>query len=454
MILHQRNAVMSSIACRIVCSLLGIFFCWSAVQAAQSDITTTHTGIQDVGMDWGGHLRGAGTITFIDDDSIYQYVDTGSYVDGQIELRLKNRLYLDSCWELQTHYELVALGGDTYENNQALEQRFPALTNKGLFVPQTIDDDSRLFDLARQLDEEDRYQVYHRLDRLHLTYAADWGTLRIGRQALSWGDGMVFHPMDLFNPFAPVTVQRDYKAGDDMAHLQFPINTADMEVLYLPRRDIESGNVQHDASSYALKYHTPAGPLEMDFMAAWHYDEGVVGMGGSGYMGNAVWRINTTYTHLSEEKQKEGFFQLVANADYAWMWGGKNVYGLVEFFYNGLGRTRHYDNVVTDKDLVERLGRGELYTIGQYYLAGQVQIELHPLVQMHTTAIVNAGDPSGVLQPQTSWDITGDLQLIFGALWNWGGDGSEYGGYDITAMGSPIRIAPADRIYFWLTYYF
>ena len=95
-----------------------------------------------------------------------------------------------------------------------------------------------------------------------------------------------------------------------------------------------------------------------------------------------------------------------------------------------------------------------MFTIGRFYLAGQVQIELHPLIQLHTTAIVNLSDPSGVLQPQVLWDVVSDWQIIVGAQWNWGADGSEFGGYDVTAAGSTINIAPADRIYFWFTYYF
>ena len=437
-----------------MCWLVGTCLFWDAAQAGQPDITETGSVLQTIDADWSGHCRGIGSMTFMADDSIYRYVDAGTYLDGQLELRLNNRLFLGSNWDLQTHYELVALGGDTYEKNRELEQLFPASLKGNLFLSGTIDDDRRLFDLTRQIDEEDRYQAYHRLDRLNLTGALDWGTVRIGRQALSWGDGMLFNPMDLFNPFAPVAVQRDYKTGDDMVHLQFGIQAAEMEVLYLPRRDVETGDLEHDQSSYALKYHTLAGSLEMDVMAAWHYDESIFGVGGSGYLGDAVWRLNTTYTRCREEDGRSHFFQWVANMDYAWTWGGRNVYGLVEFFYNGLGRTENYEKSLIDENLAARLERGELYTVGQYYLAGQVQIELHPLVQLQTTVIVNAADPSGILQPQTLWDITGDLQLIFGAQWHWGGDDTEFGGYDATVMGSTIEIAPADRIYMWLTYYF
>ena len=126
---------------------------------------------------------------------------------------------LASAGPWRTHYELVALGGDTYENTLELEALAPVLAefSVGELV---VDDDRRLFDLTHILTEKDHYLAYHRLDRLNLSYSANWGTLRLGRQALTWGDGLIFNPMDLFNPFSPTAVQRDYKVGDDMAHVQ------------------------------------------------------------------------------------------------------------------------------------------------------------------------------------------------------------------------------------------
>ena len=38
-----------------------------------------------------------------------------------------------------------------------------------------------------------------------------WGVVCVGRQAVTWGNGLIFNPMDLFNPFSPVDIERDYK---------------------------------------------------------------------------------------------------------------------------------------------------------------------------------------------------------------------------------------------------
>jgi hypothetical protein len=409
------------------------------------------SGIQ---MQWGGHARVIGTVTAVAEDSLYARVDDGPYTDGQAEWRLKNRIDVGSRWSVETHYELVASGGDTQKNTRALLAEFSGSPPPVLFVNQPINDDRRLFDLTHVLTETDDTLVYHRLDRLNLTWTPDWGTVRLGRQALTWGDGLVFNPMDLFNPFAPTAVQRDYKTGDDMALLQLPVGPDEIQMLYLPRRDPQTGDVEDDSSSYAMKYHAFAGPIEMDVMGARHYEDAVAGLGASGYLREAAWRINAVYTDQCGTSGQDDFLQIVANLDYAWVWGGKNVYGLVEFFYNGLGSTGNYAEALADEDLMDRLTRGEMFTIGRYYLTGQIQVELHPLCQLYTTAIVNLSDPSGLLQPQVLWDVRSDFQIIVGGQWHWGAADSEFGGFDVTAQGVAFNAAPADQLYLWATYYF
>jgi hypothetical protein len=404
--------------------------------------------------DWGGHLRTIGTAAFLDEDAAQRTVDRDPYTDGQAELRLKSRLDVGAHWTLMTHYELVALGGDGRENSSALS----AATGlpEGLRSASGVDDEGRLFDLTGVIAESDRHLVYHRLDRLNLGCSAQWGSLRLGRQALTWGDGLIFNPMDLFNPFAPTTVQRDYKTGEDMAHLQLPLASVEGELLYLPRRDPHSGDLSEDQASYAAKLHFPAAGLELDLdlMGARHYGDGVFGAGGSGYLGGALWRLNATYTHVTAGGGGDDFLQAVANLDYAWMWGGKNVYAFLEVYYNQLGRTENYGAALADEVLAQRVARGELFTLGRYYLAGQLQVELHPLAQLHTTALVNLSDPSGLVQPQLRWDVAPDWQLILGAQWHWGGDESEFGGFDAATADALARVAPADQAYLWLTYYY
>jgi hypothetical protein len=249
-------------------------------------------------------------------------------------------------------------------------------------------------------------------------------------------------------------VQRDYKTGDDMIHLQVLAGQGEMQALYLPRRNVDTGKVEADASSYALKYHTPIGAMEMDVMIARHYQDDIVGLGASGYLGDAAWRINMVYTALKDDFDENDFLQIAANMDYAWIIDGKNIYGLLEFYHNGLGNTDTYERIIYRKALLQRLDRGEMFTIGRNYLAGKIQIECHPLFRLDTSVIVNLNDPSGVLMPQISWDIGENLQLLAGLQWYWGEEGSEFGGYDVVAGDATFSISPFNTSFVWLTYFF
>ena len=182
-------AVWIGITC---CTLVWLLSPLAAIAASFSDfLSNPAPGIQ---MQWGGHARIIGTASAVDANSLYGQVDEGPYLDGQAEWRQKNRVDIGSHWSVETHYELVATGGDTRQTTQALlAQRLPSPSSTA-FLNQPIDDDQRLLDLTHVLTETDDTLVYHRLDRLNLTWAPDWGTVRLGRQALTWGDGMVFNP--------------------------------------------------------------------------------------------------------------------------------------------------------------------------------------------------------------------------------------------------------------------
>jgi len=407
-----------------------------------------------VDVQWGGHLRAIGTASLIDDQSIYQFSDTGLYLDGQAELRLKNQVFMGSRWSLETHYEVVAAGGDTRANNTQLERKLSGQPVATYASSAVISDGHRFFNFTHTLISEDDRVAYHRLDRLNLTYTPSWGSLRIGRQALTWGNGMVFNPMDLFNPFAPASVQRDYKVGDDMILGQVYFGRHEGQALYVPRRDVATGELSDGQSSYAGKVHFSLDALETDIMAARHYDDDIFAAGATGYLGQAVWRLNLVYTWVGEAYRQDDFLQAVANVDYAWLWGGKNVYGLLELFYNGLGADGDYAQSLESAYVSTRVSRGDLFTLGRTYLAGLLQIELHPLVRNHWTVIANLQDPSGLVQPQLLWDAATNVQLILGAQWHWGTNGSEYGGFNTSVAGRTVKITPYDQIYLWLTYNF
>lgn len=400
---------------------------------------------------WGGHLKPRGGVSWYDDKTLLGENNGEPFYDTHMDFRLNNKLLLSNRSTFETHYEAIYIGGDTYKREYEILEQFPSLSDL-LITGTDVNDDRRFLSLTAVIDENDDYIIYHRLDRLYLTLQPEWGTVNIGRQALTWGNGLLFNPMDLFNPFAPTDIEKDYKVGDDMAAIQFFVeNIGEIQLLYVPRRDPGTGDVETDQSSLTGKLHAAAGTVELDFLLARHYGEDVVGLGSSGYLAGTAWRLDITWNSLKEKKDQSGYFALVANMDYSWTWRNKNMYGFLEVYFNDLGDT-NYSDALLDPEMIKRLVRGEIFTLGRIYLSGNIQLELHPLLNMFLTVINNVEDPSGTFQPRVVWDMGQNFQLTTGANISYGKEGTEYGGFQILDTNY-ISKSP-NTVYLWVTYFF
>lgn len=401
---------------------------------------------------WAGQLRVIGEVSWPDHESLPQPVNTGPYYDGHGNFRLMNMTFFTPDAYFETHYELIFSGGDTFQKNKALEQRYPDLFKYGVLTSGILSNEISFFDFDKIIYEGDDYILYHRLDRFLLALQPNWGSVRIGRQALTWGNGLIFNPMDLLNPFAPTNFVRDYKVGEDMIAAQLPVsNGGDIQFVYVPRRNPANGDVQFDPSSLAGKLHVAAGTTEFDIMVAKDYTDQVIGLGSAGYLKDAAWRLDATYTFLDTNSSRDGFLSLVANMDYSWVWWEKNFYGLMEFYYNGLCNNQ-YSEELADPDIIARLARGQMFTLGRTYLNGSIEIELHPLFNIYLTVINNLADPSGIIQPRAIWDVAENFQLTFGTNIAYGGEGTEFGGFK--APQTDFIIKSPDSAYVWVTYFF
>jgi hypothetical protein len=414
--------------------------------------TASQPWYENIEAEWGGHFKARGSVSWPDDESVFQLVGTGPYYDGSAEFRLKNKVFFGDWGYFETHYEAVLAGGDTRRKVKEVERLLPDLFRDGLLINRPIEDDRRLMDLTGTIDEDESYILYHRLDRLFLTWLPKWGVVKVGRQAVTWGNGLLFNPMDLFNPYSPTDIERDYKIGEDMLSVEFSADKmGDFQFLYVPRRDPSSGNVEWDQSSVAGKMHRAWNVTEFDIMAAKHFRDHVVGLGSTGYIGGAAWRLDGTWTLLNEDSSSDDYLSLVANIDYSWVWWEKNFYGFLEFFYSGLGDDQ-YTEAFANPDIFQRLVRGELFTLGQSYLGGHIRTELHPLFNVFLTVINNLADPSGILQPRAVWDVGQDVQITFGGNVSYGRRGTEFGGFKIP--GTDFISSPADNVYLWVNYFF
>jgi hypothetical protein len=351
-------------------------------------------------------------------------------VDNSFESRLKFSGRKDQ-WDFKADYQGIVIHSDSLK----LVNRLPASPAP---LNRVINDDRRWWDLTWSVGDDEKNALIHRLDRLNVGYTTDHTAWRFGRQAISWGNGMIFTPMDVFNPFDPAAVDKEYKTGDDMLYGQYLFDSGnDLQGVAIVRRNPVTGNVESDQSSLAFKYHGFLGLNEIDLLAAQHYGDQILGVGGIANWGGAVVRGDLTWTHTD----LDNVFSAVSSLSYSWTWGGRNVSGILEYYYNGFGQKNSrysLQELSQNPDLLRRLERGELFTLARHYVAASASVEMTPLLVLIPNLFVNLEDPSALAQLVVQYDWKQNLLVLAALNLPVGPDGSEYGGIE----------ASADRLYF------
>ena len=388
-------------------------------------------GADEVSHEVGGHGKLRTVQQWFPADSLYRDVVGSSALDlaGDLRLKLNSR---GGRWTFDAAWQLVGESADT-------------LPLTGL-----PNDDRRLFDLTDVISDSRDEALLHRLDRLWVGYASESTVLRFGRQALSWGNGLFYAPMDLVNPFDPAAIDTEYKAGDDMLYAQvLRGNGDDVQAAWVIRREPLSGDVDSDEATIAIKYHGFAGETEYDVLVAKSYGDAVVGIGTGRGIGGAVWSADLVVT----DTDLDTYAQFVTNIAYSWTWGGRNLSGVLEYYYNGFGQ-RRYDpqSLAANPDLVQRIVRGELFGLGQHYLAGSVMIEMTPLWSLTPTLLANVEDPSALFQLVTNYSLADNLVLLGSASVPLGANGSEFGGIEAAVPGRYLSSDGA--VFVQLAWYF
>lgn len=393
--------------------------------------------------DWqyGGHVKYQAAINLYDATSIFGSGGNVTAFDQDANLRLKAEKR-DGRWDYKFHYEIGVLYGNTLEASRSIILPFGSY---GL-----PNDNNRLFNLTATIYDEGSAAAVHRIDRASARYASENFVFRAGRDVVSWGNGLVYQPMDIFNPFSPTAVDKEYKPGDDLLYTQWLYESGDdLQLIAVPRRN-SGGTVDVASSSLATKYRVRFGNTDTDFLFARHYDENLVGVGAASDWGGAVVRGDVTVSATSNGTILSG----VANISYSWLWAKHNVSGFAEYFRNGFGvADGNYDSaaLANNTSLIDRLSRGELFNISRDYLVGGLTVELTPRWQFSPILFWNLNDGSALWQFGASFDWKENATVLLGGIVPSGPQGTEFGGIP---LGAGQFFRPATGIYGRVGYYF
>lgn len=313
--------------------------------------------------------------------------------------------------------------------------------------------DRRALDLGRQQSLGADLGSAQRLDRLWVgTELGSW-RLTLGRQAASFGGGLVFQPMDLFNPFSPVEIDRDFKIGDDMLVLSRPFDDGSEIGLFAVGRRGEDDGLDADAGSAAARWRGFLGSVSAEVLAGVHLDDPLAALSLSGPLGTAVWRLDLVGQRVGGDRR----LSAVANADWSLVVGGRNVYLFGEYYRSGFGlEDPTLAGLQGKPELLRRVARGELFAIGRHYGSVGATIEWHALVSQNLLLVHEFAGSSQLFQTTFDWRPDDSSIWQFSLVAPLGDRGEEFGRLVAGARpdGSPLTLGGGERLLVRWSLYF
>ena len=285
--------------------------------------------------------------------------------------------------------------------------------------------------LTSVIYEEGASAIVHRLDRFSIGYQSGSNVIKLGRQAISWGNGVMFRPMDFLNPFDPSAIDKEYKTGDDMVYAQHLFaNGNDLQLVWGGRRNTD-GKLNNEHASLAGKLHAFVGASEIDVLIGKHYNDTVIAIGGVFNAGEGLVRADVVLVDTTENT----YVSAVANYNYSWTAFDLNMSAVIEYIHKDFGVSNGEYTAKTfteNPELGARLVRGELYSLGQDYLGVSLLTELSPLWLAGSNLFYNINDYSSLVQVVSRHDLSQNSRASIALSLPIGAYGSEYGGISIS----------------------
>lgn len=393
-----------------------------------------------IALEFDARIKTFGTFAVLPEHDVQRILDESPAMDANFDLRLMFRENAGP-FEFIVDHSITMISGDS----------FAFLNAPGATLDQTPGGDAgRAFGLSWEIEDGSRHRSWHRFDRLAVRYRrGDW-SVTLGRQAVSWGNGYAFQPMGLFSPFAPTTVDQEYKAGDDLLLVErLFADGSDINLLVVGRRD-QTGDLDWDSSSAAVKWHGFIGQGELELVAARHYRDKVLGIGARIPIGGALARTDIVATRVHGSGWKlSGIF----NIDYNLAVFQRTAHVYAEYYHNGFGvHDLPETPLALPGDLVARLERGEVFNLMRDYVAAGANVIWHPLWSQSVALIGNLQDGSAQLLTSVTYEPGEHQRLQLGWLEPLGGAGKEFGG--VPLAGDTITRGGASTLFARWVYYF
>lgn len=264
---------------------------------------------------------------------------------------------------------------------------------------------------------EDSEHYIYELDIASLSYHYEKFDVSVGRQAVDWGAGRFWQPMNVFGAFAPTDLDTDYKAGIDSVRVNYypsTFSSLDFVVAFSPEDD----PTFHE--SYAAYYRKQFEKLgEISFLLGKVLNNDVQGLAiESEWRGMGLRMEGVHYQLDTNSFIKESALFWFAGADYLFANGTLLT---LEYYHNDFGASK-------ESDLATQLTNPLIFVgiqpnLGEQMLGLSLNKDLNPLLNLNYSVLaselegVNSSSHSTFLhQLNFSYSLNDEADVLFSLL--------------------------------------
>jgi hypothetical protein len=286
-------------------------------------------------------------------------------------------------------------------------------------------------------EDGERFLWRHEIDRALVSLHPAWGEVTVGRQAIGLGRGQLFSAVDLFAPFSPTEVDREWRRGVDAARAEYRLSdTASVEGIGVFGRSWEESALIGRARGYF-------GPVDGELLAGKRGEDLLAAIITSAAVFGAEIHGEAAIFDVPEKQPDGGIFgqerlvgKAVLGSSYTFDVGsGLTILG--EYHYSGFGIEDARDAtriLARNRKLAERFARGDSQTLGRHNVGLQASYPVNETVSTALLLLGSARDGSGLVSPSVVWDVRRNVTFLASGFAPWGPRPSggnlrsEYGG--------------------------
>ena len=368
---------------------------------------------QDITIDTGGHLKNFFVASFPYEELSMDPTGQG-VVNGRFNLRIRAGKF---TFDAHHTAAISALSGSAAVGF--------ADTGTTAAAPELVGMSWGLWDEAAEDGViEGNLEAQGRMDRLLLKASLPGVDVAVGRQPISFGNGLFFTPLDLVNPFTPATIDTEYKPGVDAVRADAYIGMSQVTaaVAYIQPDEtlseyLDTDEALLDALAAAVYGKTTLGVTDLSLFLGQIHGDSVVGLGVASSIGpvgvhaegaltmpyeGVLTEADDTYEDPFVRAVLGGFFQPAEKL---------SLSGEVYLQTLGAEDSADYLTQLTG----DRYLRGELWAAGRAYGGLSAGYQITPLIGSSVAIITNLTDPSALLSPGVSWSVSDNADVLLGA---------------------------------------